>query len=322
MTGVLLIFGACILWALDTLFRYPLLFGGVSPWSIVWLEHLILVLFMLYWLVPMWRRHQFGRSTVFAFIVIGALGSALGTVAFTKAFSLINPSIVILIQKLQPVVAVSLAAILLREHIDRRFIAWLGICLFGSLLIAWQDLRPAFNTQAWGGRETKDLLLGYGCTLFAVVAWGCATVFGKQLSNRGFSTAELMAGRFLIGFAVLTPFMFAFASPAQVATVAVGKTILIMVLLSGLGGMGLYYLGMKRLPARTCAVAEMFFPVAAVTINWLAPSIDATLTPLQLMGAAVLLLGSTMIALTQMDDSAGKLTGDDAGKSIAARPAT
>ena len=60
---------------------------------------------------------------------------------------------------------------------------------------------------------------------------------------------------------------------------------------------------MRRLPARSCAVAEMFFPLAAVLINWLAPAINATLTVNQLVGAAILLAGSTMIALTQIDDS-------------------
>lgn len=305
MPGVLLIFGACILWALDTLIRYPLMFGGTSAWSIVWLEHAILVVVLLYWLVPLlcrFRRH-FSASHLFSFMVIGALGSALGTVAFTQAFSLINPSVVILIQKLQPVVAVSLAALWLREQIDARFLRWLGVCLFGSLLIAWHDLKPAFDSAAWGGRESRDLLLGYGCTLFAVFAWGCSTVFGKKLSNAGFTTAELMSGRFLLGFVVLTPCVLLFASPAEVASVSIGGQVLLMVLLSGLGGMALYYYGIKRLPARSCAVAEMFFPVAAVLINWLAPQISATLTLPQLAGAAMLLLGSTMIALTQIDDS-------------------
>ncbi len=305
MPGVLLIFGACFLWALDTLVRYPLLFGGINAWSIVWLEHAVLVLVLSYWLVPMLRRfrQRFTRSHLFSFVMVGALGSALGTVAFTQAFSLINPSIVILIQKLQPVVAVSLAALLLREQVDARFLRWLGVCLLGSLLIAWQDLRPAFSSAAWGGRESRDLLLGYTCTLFAVVAWGCSTVFGKKLSNAGFSTAELMSGRFLLGFAVLSPCLFLFGAPSQVASVSVGGQVVLMVMLSGLGGMALYYFGMKRLPARSCAVAEMFFPMAAVLINWLAPQINATLTLTQLAGAAILLAGSTMIALTQVDDS-------------------
>lgn len=324
MTGIFLIFSACLLWALDTLIRYPLLFSGLSPWSIVWFEHLLLVLMMLYWVRPLCRRQRWNGSVLLAFLVVGGLGSAISTVAFTQAFSLINPSVVILIQKLQPLVAVSLAAVLLKERIDRQFLFWLAVCLAGSLLIAASDLLPALNPDNWSGREASDLWLGYGCTLLAVFGWGAATVFGKQLSLKGFGTADLMAGRFLIGFLVLTPIAWVLSQPSavlqlQMALPFIGETpqfnglllILTMVVISGLGGMGVYYLGMKRLPARTCAVAEMFFPVAAVVINWLI--LDQALSLLQVIGAVILLGGSTMVALTQSRPTAtkAKLSADD-----------
>jgi len=301
MIGVGFIFGACLLWALDTLIRYPLLFGGTSAWTIVWLEHALLVLALGWWICKLLPRLLARRRDWGPFLVIGGLGSALGTVAFTQAFGLINPSVVILIQKLQPVVAVSLAALLLGERIDRRFLGLFAVCILGSLMIAWGDIAPALSIDNWTDGEARARLLGYAFTLFAVLAWGASTVFGKQLSNRGYSTLELMGGRFLCGFLVLTPCLFAFSAPLQAFEVSVASKVLIMVLLSGLGGMGLYYLGMQRLPARTTAIAEMFFPVAAVTINWLAPGIAAALTPLQIGGASVLLLGSTLIALTQSE---------------------
>ena len=319
MTGVLLIFGACTLWALDTLIRYPLLFSGVGPWTIVWLEHAILVAVLAWWIVPSIRRGRFGRRTWLGLLVIGGLGSGLGTVAFTQAFALINPSVVILIQKLQPVVAVTLAAVLLRERIDRRFLGAFALCIAGSLMIAWRDLAPAFSTGSWTDREHAALLAGYACTLFAVLAWGAATVFGKRLSLDGLNTVELMGGRFLAGFVVLTPCLLAFGAPGAAADPAVASRVALMVALAGLGGMGLYYLGMRRLPARTTAIAEMFFPVAAVAINWLAPQVDAPLTGLQIAGAAVLLAGSAFVALTQVESPDGEAATGEAMLDEAAR---
>lgn len=306
MTGIAFIIGACLLWALDTLIRYPLLFGGTSAWTIVWLEHLLLVVMLVWWLRPLIPKLFADRRSWGAFLVIGGLGSALGTVAFTHAFGLINPSVVILIQKLQPVVAVSLAAVLLGERIDRRFLGLFALCIAGSLMIAWRDIAPALSLSNWASGEGRAQLLGYGFTLFAVFAWGASTVFGKQLSNRGYSTVELMGGRFLAGFLVLTPCLLAFTAPLEAFAPSVASKVLLMVLLSGLGGMALYYLGMRRLPARTTAIAEMFFPVAAVTVNWLAPGIHAPLSGLQIAGACVLLAGSTLIALTQSEPPPGK----------------
>lgn len=312
MTGITLIFTACLLWALDTLIRYPLLFSGLSSWSIVWLEHLILVAVMIYWIMPMVRTGRLLQGNLTGFLVIGGLGSALGTVAFTQAFALINPSVVILIQKLQPLIAISLASLMLGERINRRFIVWLSVCLFGSLLIAAGDLLPALNADAWIAGDTWQLMLGYGCTLLAVLGWGAATVYGKKLSLKGLTTTELMSGRFLVGFLILTPFVMMLSSPSELisshstlnflgndVSAAVPIWILIMVLVSGLGGMSVYYLGMRRIPARVCAVAEMFFPIAAVLINWI--FLGKTLTPLQLVGASILLAGSVMVALSQME---------------------
>ena len=303
MRGVLPIFAACLLWALDTLIRYPLLFSGTNAWTIVWLEHAMLLVAMLWWLLPMLRDARLDGRALTGFLVIGGLGSGLGTVAFTQAFGLINPSVVILIQKLQPIVAVSLAALLLGERVGGRFVGWLALCLGGSLLIAWPDLAPAFDAGSWGGEESRALLLGYGCTLLAVFAWGASTVLGKRLGNAGFSPTELMAGRFAMGFVVLTPLLFLFGSPAQALQPDVAGKVVLMVLISGLAALWFYYRGMRRLPARAVAVAEMAFPVAAVLVNWIA--LGKTLEPVQIAGATVLLVGSTMVALTQIDDSRG-----------------
>jgi drug/metabolite transporter (DMT)-like permease len=68
-----------------------------------------------------------------------------------------------------------------------------------------------------------------------------------------------------------------------------------MVLISGFMGMGLYYLGLKRLSARLCALAEMFFPFCAIAVNWI--FLEATLAPLQLLGGFLLLVGSTVLQL-------------------------
>ena len=79
---------------------------------------------------------------------------------------------------------------------------------------------------------------------------------------------------------------------------------------------------MQRLPARTTAIAEMFFPVAAVGINWVA--LDASLSALQILGAAVLLAGSTFVALTQVDstvDDGGAMLDEAAADDVAARAA-
>jgi len=76
--------------------------------------------------------------------------------------------------------------------------------------------------------------------------------------------------------------------------------------------MWLYYLGMKRLPAHVVAIAELLFPVFAVLVNWY--FLDAGLLVVQMIGTAILLLGSTLVAMTQINQSQDLPSETDAAK--------
>lgn len=295
MTGLLLIVLACALWGADTLIRYPLLGQGLSSYQIVLTEHLILVLVFSPLLFK--ARHVFWSlkvSDLFSFIVIGGLGSALATLAFTQAFVLVNPSLVILLQKFQPLVAILLARLLLKESLHRGFWPWAMVCLAGGVLISWPDLVGLANLD-WGPKLLKQrYLLGYGLTFVAVISWGSSTVFGKKLVSRGLSEQEVMGGRFVFGLLFLLPFMSSYQSQLNFELESWGK-IALMALLSGWLGMFFYYKGLARISAKVCALAEMFFPLCAVCINWF--FLDAKLTTLQIIGVGPLLLGPTVIQL-------------------------
>jgi len=295
MTGIIFIFFACLLWAADTLIRYPLLFGGSSAQQIVLFEHLILVSMLIGVFVLQRRKLTFfNRSTIVPFIVIGIFGSALGTLAFTQAFYLANPTVVILLQKLQPLVAVTLSALLLKESISPRFFIWLGFAILGSLLLILPDLNVLYsNVQSGLVKTESSTLLGYGLALFAVISWGSATVFGKKLSLKGLDSIDMMAGRSSFGLLGMLPF--AFMTPTLVSSIEVdtfGK-VAFLALISGIIGMYCYYQGLKRIPAHWATLAEMLFPVAAIFINW--AFLDIAMSQVQLIGAIILISSSAMV---------------------------
>lgn len=295
MTGITFIFFACLLWAADTLIRYPLLFGGSSAQQIVLFEHLIVLTVLIGIFVIQRRKVTFLRSdTIVPFIVIGFLGSALGTLAFTEAFYLSNPTVVILLQKLQPLVAVTLACYLLKEKINPRFFLWLGIALLGSLLLIWPDLTALLTSFKEGDVEhNNSSLMGYGLALFAVISWGSATVFGKKLSSKGLDSIDLMAGRFSFGLLGMLPVLFITPSIITSIEISIIQKVAILALLSGVLGMYFYYQGLKRIPAHWATLAEMFFPVAAIFVNWL--FLNVAMTEVQLVGAVILIGASTMV---------------------------
>jgi len=289
---------AGLLWAIDTLIRYPLLGSGVSAEKIVFCEHLFLSMIFIPLLFKETKKiGDIKLSTIFNFIVIGVFGSAIATLTFTKAFMLINPSLVILLQKLQPIVAISLARIFLGEKVKPPFYFWAALSLVGGFLISSPDIVPGLSELNFSvGLLSKKAITGYGLTLIAVVSWGASTVSGKKLTGQGYDEKQIMGGRFIFGFAFMAFYLMTQFGGFNLDWnfVVYGK-ILVMVILAGIMGMYFYYKGLKLISARVAALAEMYFPLSAVAINWV--FLDAKLLPIQLVGGAILIVSSTVINL-------------------------
>ena len=297
MVGILFVMVACALWALDTLIRYPLIGDRISPLSIVFYEHLILsVVLSTVFFKSLSRVWNAKASHFFYFFIVGGVGSALATLAFTRAFIFLNPSLVILLQKFQPIAAIALASWVLKEKINKYFVFWAAISLVGAALISYEDIVGLIDAPKTAGNVFfhPGAPQGYILTLFSVIGWGAATVFGKKLSLEGYTNEQIMSGRFLMGLVALLPFvgfdLQVFSHPVEVY----GK-ISLMVFLSGLLAMYIFYQGLRRVSARACSLAEMFFPFMAVIVNWL--FLNATLSPIQVAGGALLLLGSVVIQI-------------------------
>lgn len=297
MAGTFLVILACLFWGLDTLIRYPLVERGINPVTIVFYEHIALTIIFSLGLIPAIKRiGELKLADVFSFIVIGGIGSAVATVSFTEAFQYLNPSLVILLQKLQPLVVIVLSAIVLKEQIQKQFLIWAFICLVGGLLISSPDIVRFYDLMRSDIRTvtSDNAIRGYGLVAISIVGWGATTVFGKRLSLAGFDTKSIMAGRFITGLIVLIPFV-TWNSSLILPQGDDYLKILIMVLISGALAMWLYYQGLKRLSARTTAIGEMFFPLFAVLVNWF--FLGKQLNDWQLLGGGILVIGSLIIQI-------------------------
>lgn len=292
MAFIFIVLGT-LMWSLDTLIRYPLL-AVLNSDTMVFLEHLFLVMIFLPLLFLGRARLPLNRRSLVPFLVVGVLGSAVSTLAFTRAFSLINPSLVILLQKLQPLVVITLSFAVLQEKIRPRFFTWAALAILGGALVSYPDIASVFQGGDPWPRLSGGAAAGYALTLLAVVGWGASTVFGKKLSQQGLNETQILLGRFGFGFAFL--FLYCL-SLGRLPTAALGSLtylkVLGMVLISGLLGMFLYYKGLRRVPAHIASVAELFFPFSAVLINWI--FLGKTLTPVQITGAVLLTAAAVIL---------------------------
>lgn len=275
---------AAALWGTDGVLR-----GGLAlalpPPTVVAYEHLLLVIFTLPWLPRASRAFSAldgrGRGAV---ILIGVGASAVATTLFTAAFTYGDPTTPLLLQKLQPIVAVVAAAVLLGERPGRRFFPLALVALLGGYLVSFPD------PLAVSVDRVAPALLAIG----AATLWAGGTVLGRAVAP-GLTTMELTTLRFLIGL----------PAAAAIARWQVGPSawvidrsdvvpLVVLALGPGLLAMALYYRGLAGTPASLATLGELAFPLTAVTLG--AVVLGQVLATSQWIGIALLMAAITALA--------------------------
>lgn len=315
--GPVLIFIAAMLWATDAPFRFHLT-RTLDASFIVLAEHAVNVLLILPFIVSGWREIKaLSWKQWLAILAVGIGASAVASILFTRTFSYVNPSVAIVLQKLQPLIAISLAALFLKERAGKRFWLWAILALFGAYIISFPDFVPRlYYGEAWNP-NTVGVLLALG----AAVLWGLGTVLGRYLlrpvpsvlPSPPQSTAQensydrsyllhsqaptatvsfqtVAALRFFIAFLFLLVLNFR-SGTLETIGVLTGKDILfltIVAITSGFTSLFIYYKGLQTTKASVATIAELGFPFLAVIVN--AAALGFFLRPMQILGMALLLL--------------------------------
>lgn len=282
----MLVAAAAALWGSDALFRRGLALELPSSTVVVY-EHAILVVLTLPVLVRAVRslRGYTARDWA-ALVVVGAGASAVATLLFTASFRYGDPTTPLLLQKLQPLVAVGGARLLLGERLLPRYGMYFVAAVAGAFLVSFPD--PTAVTVA----SAAPALLAVG----AAALWGLGTVLGRHLTAKT-DFASLTALRFAVGLPAAVVFVQLDQGSTGFAAVRAGDVVplLLLALVPGLLALLLYYRGLAATPASLATLAELAFPLAAVTINYIA--FDATLAASQWAGLGMLTATVTVMGM-------------------------
>ena len=286
--SILLVAVGAAMWGTDGILRVPLL-EVASPSQIVLLEHLVLLLYSVPAVVLGWRFFRgLGATQWVALLVIGWGGSALATLLFTTAFAVGNPTVVILLQKTQPLFAIALAAILLRERLGWAYWPCFAVAMVGAYLISFGDLGP-FRVLTSADALAAALALG------AALLWGSSTVLGR-LVLKDLPFHALTGARLLLAVPLLAGIVVAQGAIGGLVSgfaAAPGRVVL-LALIPGLLALLLYYRGLTGTRASYATLAELAFPATAVVLNWTFLGIGVSANQLLgfvLLWGAVFMLG-------------------------------
>lgn len=250
---------AAAMWGLDGLLRKPLA-TALAPATIVLWEHVVAVAVVAVY-VPSALR-AFGRcrpSHRVAIALIGIGASAVATALFTEAFAIsattgdfVTP---LVLQKLQPVFAVALAVVLLRERLRPGFALYALPALAGVWLLAFAD---PFDVQV---AAAKVALLALG----AAALWAAGTVLGRMVSA-SVTPRELTVLRYVWGLPAAFVVALRTSSPLTPGWGNLGALVL-LALIPGLLALSLYYFGLRATAAARATFAELAFPATAAFIG-------------------------------------------------------
>ncbi len=235
-----------------------------------------------------------------SFFIIGALGSALATVFFSKAMFLLNPSIVIVLQKLQPIFALLLTKLILKEKLPWHFLFVAALAILGVALLSYEDFIRLNLLMQSNAAFSHDLIYGYIFAFTSVLGWACATVFSKKVLDTvstQMSVYQVLALRYFLGWIALLLYLEFFSTLHwhDLYSAFSGKlgTVFFMVMISAVLGMSMYYQGVKNLRPRIIVVAELWYPFLAIFINSFL--LDIHLQNIQIVGAGILVLATFLV---------------------------
>ena len=278
---------AAFLWSIDAYIRQSLFL--LSPLLIITIEHGIGSIIFLPSIIKNWNEIiNITKKGWLSILGVSFLGGVLGTYFYTKALGYtgyIELSIVVLLQKFQPLFAISLATIILKEKITKRFIILSIIAVIGGYLVTF-GLNPI---KLWNNNN----MVAAFYAILAALCWGSSTVLGKYiLKNLSFSLVTALRLLLTTIFGILIIISIKINLLYSTISSQQWQAIFLIVFTTGTLALFIYYYGLKNIPASHATIFELFWPLSAVLIDWIIN--EKTLSVMQLTGA-IMLLGSMTI---------------------------
>lgn len=288
-TGKSVVLGAIIIgisatfWGFDGIVLTPRLYNLPVPF-VVFILHLIPFLIMNLFLYKRYKNITLlSKTELFSLVMVAVFGGSVGTMAIVKALFLVNfqsLSIVVLLQKLQPVFAVSLAALFLKEKLRTNFIIWAIVALVAGYFLTFNTGLPHFQ-------EDKNTIYASLLAVLAAFSFGSSTVFSKKvLGKLDFITATFFRYGFTASLMFIVVLSMGLLGSFSQMTPHNWMIVGIIAATTGSGAIFLYYYGLKKVKAIVATIMELFFPMSAIIFDYIFN--DHLLSPIQWIAAAVM----------------------------------
>ncbi len=290
-TGPVFIIIAALLWAFDGLIRQHLY--SLPPITIIFFEHLIGLIILSPFVFKYVRETRLEKREWWLLVLVAILSGLFGTLWFTTALGkvhFISISVVFLLQKLQPIFAITTARIFLKEKLDARYIKWAVLALLSAYFVTFPN--GVVNLQTGEGTIIAALY-----ALGAAFAWGSSTTFSKMLLGRVRAEVSTFY-RFLFTTIIALPVLLLFGKSTTgslaLPNISQFGFLILIAVSTGMVALLIYYKGLAKTPVHISTILELTFPFVAIFLDYIVN--NTVLSPLQWISALVLVFSIYQIA--------------------------
>jgi drug/metabolite transporter (DMT)-like permease len=292
--GVLLVCTAAAMWGFDGVVLTPRLWN-LNVSYVVFMLHALPFLGMNLIFYREYRTvTRLTRMDMVYFILIALFGGALGTLSIVKALFLVqfkHLTVVALLNKLQPVFAIILARILLKERIGKNFVFLALLAMVAGYFLTFQFQIPQLVNNG-------NMLAAALYALLAAFSFGSATVFGKRVLNKvDFKTALFY--RYGLTTLIMLIIVLLTGRFDQIPKTTTTNWIFFCIigLTTGSGAIMLYYFGLRYIRASVSTICELCYPISSVVFDYVFNG--HLLSPIQWISAILMILAIYRISKNQ-----------------------
>lgn len=227
------------------------------------------------------------------FVLVALFGGLIGTLSITKALfyvNYVNLSVVVLIQKLQPVFALILSYIILKEKLPAGFFVLAVFAIIGTYLMTFGLSLPQFSSDA-------HILKATFFSLIAAISFSFSTVISKKALNF-INYNELTFLRFFYTFVFSFLIVGYYSEFGKFPDISITQWIIFVLIAIFTGGTAifLYYYGLKNIKASIATICELAFPLTAIILEFIIRG--NILGKTQWLGV-IILIGSILIIVNK-----------------------
>lgn len=287
--GPILIIIAALLWAVDGVIRRNLYV--LPPITIIFFEHLIGLIILAPFVLKYVFKTELTKRDWFLIVLVSVLSGLLGTLWFTTALlevHFISFSVVFLLQKLQPIFAITTASIFLKEKLNKKYIIWAVLAMASAYFVTFPN--GYVNLQTGAGTVWAALY-----ALGAAAAWGSSTTFSKMLLGKVRAEVSTFY-RFVITICLALPLVLIFGHGASLLSVTLPQFgfFAFIAISTGMVALLIYYKGLAKTPVHISTILELTFPFIAILIDMYL--YKTVLAPFQWIFAVLLVFSIYQIA--------------------------